>query len=68
MDSGEAVPTLSRGVSTTVAMKVWVRARGILSADRPSASAIAACAALFWAMFGPNPYCAWLVSLDTTLA
>ena len=68
MDSGEAVPTLSRGVSTTVAMKVWTRARGSLSAGRPSASAFAARARFSWAMFGPNPYCAWLASLDRTLA
>ena len=68
MDSGEAVPTLRRGVSTTVTMKVWTRARGSLSAGRPAASAFAARAWFSWAMFGPNPYCGWLVILARTLA
>src|SRR4051812_48005652 len=57
MDSGVVVPTLSRGVSTTSAVNLLTRARGVgAGGGVPAWRALPACARLFSAICGPYPY------------
>src|SRR5262249_36977586 len=68
MDSGAAVPTLSRGVSTTSAVNVWTRARGGVLGGWPASAARLACARLSWIICAALPYFDSLANLAVTAA